>query len=109
MNVSKEANAAFMAELQQTDPKRYANLMRNMRLDMRRQRANQEGTQEFAAKMAQWRKAAIRRAKKTGVLPTGWTWCSHCKEPFEPYRTTVETCSSRCAYRLKQSQLRPAA
>lgn len=104
MNVSKEADAAFMAELQRTDPKRYANLIRNMRLAVRRQRANQEGAPEFAAKMAQWRKAATRRAKKTGVLPTGWKWCAHCKEPFEPHRATTETCSSRCAYRVKQNQ-----
>jgi len=32
MNVSKEADAAFMRELERTDPQRYENLMRNMRL-----------------------------------------------------------------------------
>jgi hypothetical protein len=32
MNVSQEANAAFVRELEQTDPQRHANLMRNMRL-----------------------------------------------------------------------------
>jgi hypothetical protein len=31
MNVSKQADAAFMHELERTDPIRYANLMRNMR------------------------------------------------------------------------------
>lgn len=30
MNVSKEADAAFMRELERTDPVRYANLIRNM-------------------------------------------------------------------------------
>ena len=32
MNVSKEADAAFMRELERTDPQRYENLIRNMRL-----------------------------------------------------------------------------
>ena len=32
MNVSKEADAAFMHELERTDLQRYDNLMRNMRL-----------------------------------------------------------------------------
>jgi hypothetical protein len=32
MNVSKEADAAFLRELERTDPQRHANLMRNMRL-----------------------------------------------------------------------------
>jgi hypothetical protein len=30
MNVSKEANAAFMSELKRVNPKRYANLIKNM-------------------------------------------------------------------------------
>lgn len=30
MNVSREADAAFMRELERTDPVRYANLVRNM-------------------------------------------------------------------------------
>jgi len=30
MNVSEEADAAFMSELERTDPHRYANLIRNM-------------------------------------------------------------------------------
>ncbi len=30
MNVSKEADAAFMRELERTDPRRYENLRRNM-------------------------------------------------------------------------------
>ena len=32
MNVNKEADEAFMRELERTDPQRHANLMRNMRL-----------------------------------------------------------------------------
>ena len=31
MNVSKEADAVFMRELERTDPVRFANLIRNMR------------------------------------------------------------------------------
>jgi hypothetical protein len=31
MNVNKEADAAFVRELERTDPQRHANLMRNMR------------------------------------------------------------------------------
>ncbi len=31
MNVSKEADGAFMRELERTDPRRYENLQRNMR------------------------------------------------------------------------------
>jgi hypothetical protein len=32
MNISKEADAAFLRELEHTDPQRYSSLMRNMRL-----------------------------------------------------------------------------
>jgi hypothetical protein len=32
VNVSKEADAVFLRELQRTDPARYTNLIRNMRL-----------------------------------------------------------------------------
>jgi hypothetical protein len=35
MNVTKEADEAFMRELERTDPQRHANLMRNMRLAAR--------------------------------------------------------------------------
>jgi len=34
MNVSDKADAAFMRELERTDPQRYANLQRNMRLSI---------------------------------------------------------------------------
>ena len=97
MNVSKEDDAAFMRELEQTDKTRFSNLQRNMRLSVRRDRASTAGTLEFASKMQSWKRAATKRAKKTGTLPTGWKVCAHCKEPFEPVRQTTATCSARTA------------
>jgi hypothetical protein len=55
VNVSKEADAVFMRELERTDPVRYANLIRNMRLAA------------GATSLAQRRTTGVSRRKYTNL------------------------------------------
>jgi hypothetical protein len=58
MNVSKEADAAFMRELVRTDPVRYANLMRNM--------AHAAGAASLAQRQSERQKEHGGRPRKYG-------------------------------------------
>lgn len=77
-NVSKEADAAFMRELERTDPARYSRLLKNMRLSV--------GAASLAA----------RRDKKT---------CQHCGLVLPPeIRSDSQYCDDACkkaSYRLR--------
>jgi hypothetical protein len=107
MNVSKEADGQFMRDLEREDPKRFAALIRNMRHAARKEQENTQGTPAFDAKIKRWDRQAARRAKVTGVLPSGWRLCAYtpCGEPFKPLRRTARFCSRRCLYRGTQNGL----
>lgn len=107
MNVSREADAAFVRELEREDPKRFANLFRNMRLAAHKQQENTEGTAAFAAKMKRWDKLVARRAATTGVLPVDWRRCAYepCRRPFKPESGNQAFCSSQCRIRGNRNSL----
>jgi hypothetical protein len=89
MNVSKEADDAYRRE------KGLFRFKQKPRTDA-----------DFARQEAKWDKMAAKRARKTGVLPTGWLWCAYdlCKLPFRPHRASTVCCSPRCKYRWQQTQ-----
>ena len=95
MNVSVEADEAFLRELKQTDPERYAALNSTLRMAEKARDLLAERNQKSSDRIA------IRRFKKTGVLPTGWRLCPYCQEPFRPERENASFCSRRCANRQK--------
>lgn len=107
MNVSREADAAFMRDVEREDQKRFANLFRNMRLAAHKQQQNTEGTAEFAAKMKRWDKPVARRAATTGVLPVDWRRCAYepCRRPFKPENGNQVFCCQRCRLRGNRNGL----
>jgi len=75
MNVSKEADAGFMAELERTDPERYRKLIHNMLKEATR----------------------LRRLSQPGTVTTIPRKCGYCGLALPPdLRSDARYCDSTC-------------
>lgn len=74
-------------------------------------RVSKEAERQIDRTQAKWDKIAARRAIKTGNLPTGWIWCAResCHAPFRPARAATVHCSSRCKRLDVRNPLQEAA
>jgi hypothetical protein len=83
MNVSKEADAAFMAEVKREDPERYERLLKNMLKQATR----------------------LRRLSQPGTVTTIRRKCEHCRLALPPdLRSDARYCDRTCERTAKRSR-----